>query len=126
MENNGEKQGFSFTYSSKQQEEIRRIRQKYQPAPEDKMEQLRKLDESATRPGKVAALSLGVLGCLIMGTGMSCAMVWAGKWFIPGIIIGLVGIIMVSLAYPVYLKVTRRHREKLAPEILRLSDELMQ
>ena len=108
MENNGEKQGFSFTYSSKQQEEIRRIRQKYQPAPEDKMEQLRKLDESATRPGKVAALSLGVLGCLIMGTGMSCAMVWAGKWFIPGIIIGLVGIVVDVVLYLVSYRVQNK------------------
>lgn len=126
MENNGENQTFSFTYSAKQQEEVRRIRQKYQPAQPDKMEQLRRLDESATRPGMIVGLSMGTVGTLVLGLGMSCAMVWAGELFLPGIVIGLAGIAMVALAYPLYLAITRRQRKKIAPEILRLSDELMQ
>ena len=123
MENNGENQTFSFTYSAKQQEEVR---QKYQPAQPDKMEQLRRLDESATRPGMIVGLSMGTVGTLVLGLGMSCAMVWAGELFLPGIVIGLAGIAMVALAYPLYLAITRRQRKKIAPEILRLSDELMQ
>lgn len=50
MEN---KETFSYTYSAKQQEEIKKIREKYAPKEADKMEQLRRLDESVTRKGTV-------------------------------------------------------------------------
>ena len=46
-------------------------------------------------------------------------------WFIPCIIIGLVGIVIFAMAYPVYQKVLKKEREKIAPEIIRLTDELM-
>ena len=42
-----------------------------------------------------------------------------------GILIGLVGMVLVAFAYPLYNRVLRKEREKIAPEILRLSDELL-
>ena len=60
----------SYTYSARQQEEVKKIREKYLPAEEDKMEQLRRLDESAVRPGTVASIILGVIGALLLGVGM--------------------------------------------------------
>lgn len=125
MENKKEKEVFSYTYSAKQQEEIKHIREKYLPREADKMEYLRRLDRSVTQKGTVAALVVGILGTLIMGIGMCCAMVWQGVWFVPGIVIGIVGIALVSLAYPLYLYVTKKERQKIAPEIMRLTDELM-
>ena len=56
---------------------------------------------------------------------MCCAMVWQGIWFIPGIVIGLAGIVVVAMAYPIYQKILKKEREKIAPEIIRLTDELM-
>jgi hypothetical protein len=117
---------FQYTYSAKQQEEIETIRKRYVPKEENKMEQLRRLDESATRPGTIAALVVGVLSALVLGVGMSCTMVWGGSLFIPGIIIGVIGIAGVGAAYPLYNRITKKQREKLAPEILRLTDELSQ
>lgn len=121
------KETFNYTYSASQQEEIRRIREKYAPPKqeEDKMERLRRLDKSVTRPGRAAALIVGIMGSLIMGTGMSMCMVWGGELFVPGIIVGAVGVIGVICAYPLYNAVTKRQRAKLAPEIIRLSNELM-
>lgn len=116
---------FTYNYSSSQQAEIKSIREKYIPKEEDKMEQLRRLDESATKPGTIAALAVGILSALVLGVGMCCTMVWAGQWFIPGIIIGVVGILGVMSAYPIYSHITKKRREKIAPEILRLTDELM-
>lgn len=116
---------FRYTYSAAQRSEVETIRKKYLPPEEDKMEQLRSLDQSATRKGNIAALIIGILGVLIMGTGMCCVLVWMGIWFIPGIIIGLVGIALIFCAYPLYLRVTERERQKIAPEVLRLTDELM-
>ena len=116
---------FEYTYSAPRQEEIRKIRQKYLPKEEDKMETLRRLDQSAARKGMTVSLTLGVLGALLLGIGMSCCMVWGGSLFVPGVIIGIAGIAGVSAAYPLYARITKREREKIAPEILRLTDELL-
>ena len=125
MDNEKQRDVFEFTYSAKQREEIKRIREKYVPRTEDKMEQLRRLDAGVTRKGTAVSLAVGILGALLLGVGMSCCMVWGGIWFIPGIAVGLVGIAGVALAYPLYERVTRKERGKIAPEILRLTDELM-
>ena len=118
---------FTYTYSAKEQEEIRKIRDKYAPpaGEETSMEKLLRLDRSATRGATVVSLIWGILSALVMGVGMSCTMVWGDKLFIPGIIVGLLGIAGLIAAYPVYTHMVKRKRQKLAPEILRLSDELM-
>lgn len=118
---------FTYTYSAAQQEEIKRIREKYAPPTreEDKMERLRKLDRDVTKPGLIAALAVGITGTLVMGFGMCCTMVWGSTLFVPGIVIGVTGIVGICAAYPFYIRVTKRQREKLAPEIMRLTDELM-
>lgn len=125
MNNNQDKNTFHYTYSSKEQEELKRLRQKYLPPEEDKMTLLRRLDAGVTQKATAVSLVVGILGALIMGIGMCCAMVWMGVWFVPGIVIGIVGIAMVSAAYPIYQHVLRREREKIAPEIMRLTDELI-
>jgi len=123
MENN--EKSFNYTYSSREQEEIKNIRKKYIPREETKIEQLRRLDASVINKAIIRSLIAGIIGALVMGTGMSLCMVWAGIWFIPGIIIGLIGIALVCLAYPLYNKTLKKEREKIAPEIIRLTDELM-
>lgn len=125
MENKNEKDVFSYTYSAKQQDEVKRIRDKYVPKEADKMEQLRRLDRSVTQKGTVWSLAVGIIGALVLGIGMCCVMVWQETAMIPGIIVGAVGIVLVSLAYPLYRHITKKERERIAPEILRLTDELM-
>lgn len=125
MSTENQKEVFEFTYSAKQQEEVLKIREKYVPKEEDKLEQLRRLDASVTQKGCMASLIVGVVSALILGVGMCCCMVWGGNLFIPGIIIGVVGIAGVALAYPLYERITKKERERIAPEILRLTDELM-
>jgi hypothetical protein len=71
------------------------------------------------------AIIVGVIGALIMGIGMCCCMVWQEIWFIPGVMIGVIGIGILSCAYPLYNYITKKEREKIAPEIIRLTDELM-
>lgn len=115
---------FNYTYSAKQQEEIQRIRQKYLPKAQDKMEQLRKLDQSTTKKSTIVSIAVGVIGCLLLGVGMCCTMVWMENWFVPGVIIGIIGIAAVAAAYPLYTKITRKEREKLAPQILKLIEDL--
>lgn len=130
MEN---KEGFSFTYSAAQQQEVENIRKKYLPMEENKMEQLRKLHNSASKKAQAWAIAIGVIGALILGTGMSFAMTDLAEilgsyrefaMFI-GIVIGIVGMVLVALAYPTYNRVLKKERQRIAPEILRLTDELM-
>lgn len=124
---------FSYTYSAKQQEEIRSIQEKYTAPEEDKMEQLRKLDRSVTEKATVVALVIGIIGALILGSGMSLVMtelyailgLSQTMSMIIGIIIGLVGMVLVSLAYPIYKRTLNKERDKAAPEIMRLADELL-
>lgn len=88
------------------------------------MEQLRRLDRSATKKGAAVSVAVGVTGTLLLGVGMCCTMVWMGMWFIPGIVIGVAGIGGIAAAYPLYARITRKERERLAPQILKLTEEL--
>ena len=122
MEEN--KEIFTYTYSARQQEEVRRILQKYTPPQEDKMELLRRLDKSAQQPGTIAGIALGVCGTLMLGLGMCCTMVWTGV-FALGVAVGCTGISVLALAYPMFLHLTKRRRAQLAPQIEALSRELL-
>lgn len=126
-----ETESFNYTYSAKQQEEIKAIRKKYEAPEENKMEQLRRLDASATQKATTRSMTVGIIGALIMGLGMSITMTDIGAVFgsflsmLVGIVIGIVGIVLVCLAYPTYHRTLKAERERIAPEVLRLSDELM-
>ena len=124
------KEEFSFTYSAQQQKEVEEIRKKYLPREEDKMEQLRKLHAIPTQKAQAASLAVGVIGALILGTGMSVCLTDIGAALgnlamVIGILVGVVGMVLVALAYPLYNRVLKKNRDKIAPEILRLSDELL-
>ena len=124
------KEEFSFTYSAQQQKEVEEIRKKYLPKEEDKMEQLRRLHAIPTQKAQAASLAVGVIGALILGTGMSVCLTNLGAALgslamVIGILVGVVGMVLVALAYPLYNRVLKKNRDKIAPEILRLSDELL-
>lgn len=124
-----ENKSFEYTYSAEQQKEVEEIRKKYLPKEVDKMEELRKLHAIPTQKAQAGAIAMGVVGTLIMGAGMSLVMtdigaLLGGIVLILGIIVGLFGMVLVALAYPVYNRVLKKERQKIAPEILRLSDEI--
>ena len=125
MENRNDKEAFQYTYSAKEQQEIKNIRKKYASAEEDQMTQLRRLDAGVYQKATTVSLVVGVIGALLLGIGMCCTMVWQDILFIPGIAVGLVGILTVCLAYPLYNRTLKKERERIAPEIIRLTDALM-
>lgn len=121
---------FKMTYSA-QQQEIREIRDKYLPQEADKMEQLRLLDAKVNSRAVSVSIGAGVVGTLMLGLGMSLAMSELGSGLgvlaMPvGIAIGLAGIALLACAYPLYCRTLKKEREKAAPEILRLTEELLQ
>ena len=114
---------FSYSYSAERQREIDGIVEKYAPKEEDGMEKLRRLDKSAERPGMIASITSGVIGTLALGLGMCCTLDWTDL-FAAGVVIGAIGIALIIAAYPLFVKITKRRREKLAPTILKMSEEL--
>ncbi len=122
-----EKKKYSYSYSAAENKEIKRIREKYTEPDEreTKLEQLHRLDESVTKSAQAVSLTVGILGALILGFGMSCIMVWSEKMFVPGIIFGIIGIVISALAYPIYKIKAEKKRKEIAPLILKLTDELI-
>ena len=87
------------------------------------MEKLRRLDSSVTQKGTIVSLVIGIISALILGAGMSLVMVF--DEMLIGIGVGIIGLVGVSLAYPIYARIIQKERKKVAPEIIRLTDELM-
>ena len=136
MENRNQENQFRFVYSAKEQEELKRIRDKYQtpsPKTEDALTRLRRLDQSVTRKAQAAALSIGIIGALILGFGMSLIMSDLSQILgslenmniLFGTLIGCFGGILAGMSYPIYCFVLHHQRKKVAPEVLKLTDELM-
>ena len=100
------------------------------PQEEDKMAQLRRLDAIPHQRAQVRSLVIGILGSLILGTGMSLAMTEIGAalgqmGMVIGILVGIIGLVMVALAYPVYDRILKKERARIAPQILQLTEQLL-
>lgn len=115
---------FSYTYSASQNAEVEAIRKKYAPQPQsdDKLERLKRLDKSCELPGKLFSIIIGIIGTFILGTGL--ALIFTQELYVAGAIIGVVGLGIMASAVPVFNKITEARRKQLAPEIIRLSEEI--
>lgn len=126
MENN--KNSFSYTYSAREHSEVEKIRNKYVMS-ENKAEKLKRLDRSVTAPGQVVGLCLGVIGVLIFGLGMcfcldALTVPWTNSTAL-GIVLCAIGIPPMIFAYPACQKITEKRRKSLAPEIIKLANEIL-
>lgn len=103
------------------------VRAEYAPGSEEegKLEQLKKLDRAARRPAEIFAYTFGIVGALVLGVGMCLAMEVIGSMMPLGIVIGVVGIAMVTANYFLYRAILRSRKKKYAKEIVSLSDELL-
>lgn len=120
-----EKKTYSCSYSAQENKEIKKIRDKYTEPNEKeaKLSQLRKLDASVHNKAMALSLSVGIIGSLVLGFGMSCILVF--DWIIAGIFSGIIGAAIMVLAYPLYKTHFEKLRKKAAPLILKLTDELL-
>ena len=100
------------------------IRRKYMEKSHVKIAQLQELDKKVQLPGTIVASIMGPLGALIMGAGMANIMAWGNMEH--GLFLGIPGMIVVILAYPVYKGITGSRRKKYADQILMLSDAILE
>ena len=121
MENNT----FIYSYSAERNKEIESIRKKYIAHEESKLERLKRLDMSVQSAGVIEALCLGIVGILTFGIGMCFFLeVFTGSPVLTAVLM-ILGAILMAPAYPVYKRLSRRKKEALTPEILTLSDEIL-
>ena len=116
---------FSYRYSAKQHREVEDIRKKYLPREENKIERLRKLDKRVQLAGMIESLTAGIIGCLIFGIGMCFGLDVFGGADIFTLLFCAVGALVMLPAYPIYKRISKRTKDNLSPEILRLSNEII-
>lgn len=110
---------------------VQKIRTQYTEKESTELDALRKLDAKVKRPANVFAYVFGSISAIIMGAGMSLVMtdissaVGISDPLIPGIVIGVAGMLMAIINYPVYKRILTSRKEKYADQILALSDKLM-
>ena len=108
---------------------IERIRASYTEKEITKLDELKELDKKAKLPAKIFAYVFGSLSSLVLGTGMSLAMKVIGaslSFVMPlGIGVGLLGILLVSINYPMYKGILKRRKKKYSKQIFELSDSLL-
>ncbi len=106
---------------------VENIRSQYEPKSEQltKLEQLQKLDRKVRRPASVFAYVFGAAGALVLGTGMCLAMKIIGNMMVLGIVVGVIGIAMVSANYFIYRTILETRKKKYAQSVMKLSDEIL-
>ena len=116
---------FNYTYSAARKKEVERIRNKYMPREESKLERLKKLDLRVQMAGTVESLCLGIVGVLVFGIGMCFFLdVFAGAAWLSALFM-IIGTVLMIPAYPIYRRIARKTKAEITPEILRLSEEIM-
>lgn len=97
----------------------------YAPKDTSKVVALKKLDRKAKLPAIIFTYSFGVIGALIMGIGMCFSMnVIGNNNMVLGVVIGIIGLVLVSVNYPIYTKMLKKGKEKYAFEIMELAKEI--
>ena len=120
-----ENKPFTYNYSAVRNKEVENIRRKYLPEEESKLETLKRLDCKVQSAGMIESLCFGIIGALVFGVGMCFFLeVFAGATWIT-VPFMIIGTLLMIPAYPIYRRIAHRTKEKLTPEILRLSEEIM-
>lgn len=115
---------FHYTYSAPEKQEVLNIRKKYLPREETKMEELMRLDHQVQSSGVMEALCIGIGGALVFGLGFCLTIKVIGNAVLLGVILGLIGMVSMMFAYPVYRKKFEKVKNELTPRILELTAEL--
>jgi len=99
----------------------------YMPKETNKVRQLKKLDERAKLPAFITAMTLGIIGTSIFGTGMCFGLSVFGTgviFMVIGVLLGIVGAAVCIINYPLYKMLLKKGKEKYAFEILELAKEI--
>ncbi len=108
-----------------------KIRTQYMEKESTELDELRTLDAKVKRPANVFAYIFGSVSAIVLGSGMSLIMTDVGtklgisNVMLPGIIIGVLGLAMASVNYPIYKSILNGRKKKYADKILELSEKII-
>ena len=111
---------------------VQKIRTQYTEKQFTELDELKALDTKVRRPANIFAYIYGSVSAIVMGAGMSLVMTDIGATIgltsvmVPGIVVGVAGMAMALSTYPIYKKILSSRKKKFAPQIMRLSEKLMQ
>ena len=111
---------------------VQKIRTQYMEKQTTELDELRELDAKVKRPANAFAYTFGSISAIVMGAGMSLVMTDIGAMIgltsamVPGIAIGVVGLAMALINYPVYNSILTSRRKKYASQIMELSEKIME
>ena len=106
---------------------VEKIKNQYEnkPAKISKINELKNLNKKVVNPAIIFAYIFGIVGTLILGTGMCLAMEVLGNIMWLGIVVGVIGIVFVSINYPIYKVILNKRKEKYSSEIIQRSNEIL-
>jgi len=111
---------------------VEKIRTQYTEKTATELDEMKALDAKVKRPAEIFAFTFGILGAIVMGCGMSLVMTDIGSMIgisapmFPGIAVGIVGMAMVLINYPIYKRILSSRKKRFASRILELSDKIME
>ena len=114
-----------------QQFMAQKIRTQYMEKQPSELDALRRLDAKVKRPANVFAYVFGSISAIIMGSGMSLVMTEigellpAGDPMVIGIVVGVIGLVLAVVNYPIYKGILNSRKKKYSAEILKLSESIM-
>ena len=125
------KKEVQFMNKNDQEFLVQKIRTQYTEKEHTDLDALKELDAKVKRPANVVAYIFGSIGAIVMGSGMSLVMTDVGATvgiadpMLPGIVIGVVGMLMAIINYPIYKGILGARRKKYADKIITLSEKIM-
>ena len=110
---------------------VEKIRTKYVEKKDSSLDELRKLDKKVKTPAEVFAYIFGSISALIMGAGMSFVMtdvaslLGLGDMTVPGIAVGVVGMVLAIINYPIYKGILNSRKKKYSEQVIALSNKIL-
>ena len=110
---------------------VEKIRSQYTEQKHTELDALKALDAEVRKPANIFGYTYGSIGAIVMGAGMSLVMTDIGAkigmsaTMVPGIVVGVVGLVMSCTTYPIYKKILTSRKKKYARQILELSERAM-
>lgn len=113
---------------SEREKIVKEIKEGYEPKSKTKYDELIALNRKVELPAYIFAYAFGIVGALILGVGMCLAMQVIGTGvplMVLGIVVGIIGIALVSVNYPIFLAIMKSRKKKYAEKVIALSQELL-
>ena len=110
---------------------VEKIRSQYTQEQHTELDALKALDARVKRPANVFGFTWGTIGSVVMGAGMSLVMTEIGavlgleETMVPGIAVGVAGMVMALTTWPIYQKILTSRKKKFAEQIMELSERIM-